>query len=125
MAWIDTLKVGDKVIVDHGGWPSTSHLRTVTRLTKTQIILNNDAKYNRKTGHKVGTGIYYSSSLREATPEALKEMQQLRALTKAKRELWDFAEKINRMSVHEIHRDEALSSKLQQITDSIREGSES
>lgn len=70
-AWVQGLKAGDKVIVLHGYYSDpTKHggLHTVTRTTKTQVILEDSDRFRRSTGLLVG-GRSGGSRLVEATKD--------------------------------------------------------
>jgi hypothetical protein len=75
--WANDLKVGDVVFVSSRATLSKS---TVTKLTKTQIVVGeHDCRYSRKTlSRRIGS--WSSDDLRQATPEreALYQRIQLR-----------------------------------------------
>jgi len=62
--WLKNLKVGDNVIVNsrHG-----DTLVKIERLTKTQIIIRNNYKFNRTTARVVGEDVWNQTYLEEAT----------------------------------------------------------
>lgn len=66
MEFLKQLKVGDKVLV-FGRY--AEQLRKVKKITKTMIILDNDNRFNLKSGHAVGAGIWDTTHLSECTPE--------------------------------------------------------
>ena len=77
-AWLENIKVGDKVIVDGSGFTAFNKIDTVERLTKTQIVLKNThSKYRRSSGRSVGD-IWNSSFLSEATREKILKIQEAR-----------------------------------------------
>lgn len=56
-AWAQGLKAGDKVISLSGYYSDPTkygRLHTVTRITKTQVILESGSRFNRNTGLLVG-----------------------------------------------------------------------
>ena|SRR5579864_1931692 len=79
--WLDNLKVGDKVIEDlHFDGKCVS---TVLRFTKTMIVVKNPKGYEsryKKDGFSSGASSrsWTSHMLREATPEALVQLEEER-----------------------------------------------
>jgi hypothetical protein len=72
--WLESLEIGSEVIL------TTRHgeiVTTVSRFTKTQIVLNKTHhKFNRSTGYKVGDIDWiYWANIREATPSAHKRVK--------------------------------------------------
>ncbi len=68
--WLAQLKAGDEVIVSG---THTMTLDTVTRTTKTLIIVEKNRRFNRKRGRPSGSG-YYGPSLEQPTPEKRREL---------------------------------------------------
>jgi len=56
MRFLDTLEVGSKVAVT--GRNDSIRIRTIVRMTKTQFVLDNDARFNRSSGSIVGGSIW-------------------------------------------------------------------
>jgi len=52
--FLTTLKVGDAVIYRWGSYSPSYTLQKVARTTKTQIILENDARFRKDDGREVG-----------------------------------------------------------------------
>ena len=65
--WLQSLKPGDDVAIDiiTGGYV----LRKVSRLTKTQIVLDNSQKFYISSGQLVGGSHYRSTSIIPVTAE--------------------------------------------------------
>jgi hypothetical protein len=77
--WLQKLKVGDKVLVVGSGLNRSTRLGMVVKLTKNFIVVNSngfDFKYRNISGWGTGDS-HYSSSLKEATPEALIKFEEL------------------------------------------------
>lgn len=66
------MEVGDKVIT----YGTDRKIETIARLTKTQIILENGNRYNRKSGRFVGKSSWCSSHVREASEEELANLEK-------------------------------------------------
>ena len=78
-AWLATIKPGDMVIVNDGGWGNTSRVTRVTRLTATQIVIQNghaEQRFRRSDGHVVGGTGYHSAWLSEPTPQRVAEVRR-------------------------------------------------
>ena len=60
LAWLQTLKVDDKVIVCT---PWNTSVGIVERLTATQILVKNHGRFQKKTGYSTGRGTWDSSYL--------------------------------------------------------------
>lgn len=64
--WLHDLKEGDEVIVSpHFG---NSEIKTVSRVTKTLIIVGSE-RFSKRWGQLVGTDIYFQKNLIKTTPE--------------------------------------------------------
>ena len=63
--WLESLKPGDEVCFN--GSYGRLAIREVERLTKTQIILDNGAKFRRDTGWGIGCSQYHQSFIDEVT----------------------------------------------------------
>jgi len=70
MTWLQGLGPGDKVVEFCAGWGAVDIMRTVERVTKTQIILRSGSRWSRKTGRKIGSGGFCGPipEIKEATP---------------------------------------------------------
>ena len=68
--WLEELKVGDKVL-------DGDNLVEVTAIHKLHIVCGG-AKYNKISGRQVGSSVWSSSYLTEATPEAISEINDKR-----------------------------------------------
>ena len=55
----DDLQVGDLVIVER---MLTKHIQKIVKMTKTQIILDNDEKYKKSNGYPVGSTTTWSTT---------------------------------------------------------------
>lgn len=79
--FIDGLKPGDTVIVSKLNLSGV--LKTVERITKTQVILSSGSRFRKKDGFEVGGDIWNTYHLEEVTPEKVskihynKEREQL------------------------------------------------
>jgi hypothetical protein len=62
--WLQRLRVGDSVYVA-SRW-SGLHPAKVTKLTRTQIVCDNDSRFYIKDGYSVGGGPWHRSYLSEA-----------------------------------------------------------
>jgi hypothetical protein len=65
--WLESLKVGDQVALN--GSYNDLLIRVVSRLTKTQIILDTGAKFRRDSGHLIGGDIWRRASITPVTKE--------------------------------------------------------
>jgi hypothetical protein len=64
------LKEGDKVLVQSSGTMcQPDHIGIVTKVTKTQIQIDDNYKYNRTYGNKCGDSGWSTSHIYELTPE--------------------------------------------------------
>lgn len=68
--WLEELKVGDKVL-------DGDNLAEVTAIHKLHIVCGG-TKYKKTSGRQVGSSGYYSNYIREATPEAITEINEKR-----------------------------------------------
>lgn len=72
--WLKKLEVGDVVILSYA-FNKYSFVK-IERFTKTQIVLESTGtKFRRDDGYQVGGSTYYSSILKEATPELISEIK--------------------------------------------------
>jgi len=79
--WIENLKVGDKVLCD-------DNLIEVTAIHKLHIVCGG-SKFKKLNGQKVGSTGWYSSYIREATPERIAEIAEKEVRGKLLREIRD------------------------------------
>jgi len=82
--WLDSLKPGDRVIVC-GRWANS--LRTVERLTKTQIVLKG-SKFRKSDGGLVGADSYNYAYLRSPTEQRVNDIMHQRACDKIGKVAW-------------------------------------
>lgn len=75
MAWLLTLVRGDKVAVKQ---TSAWRIYTIDRLTATQFIMGNGAKFKRKDGYRFGAGSWDFSRIEPIGKEAI-ESEELEA----------------------------------------------
>jgi hypothetical protein len=73
MNWLDSLKVGDEVIVPYG-W-NESRCERITKSTATQIHIGT-TKYSRRSGRQIGTDTYSRAFIRQATPEMIAKVKE-------------------------------------------------
>lgn len=90
--WSENLKPGDKVILHNGRRDIVDRVATFARYTKTQIIVDwehlTGQRFNRKTLQEVGSkGDWFKTSLVEATPERLHEIEVAVLRSRARTEL--------------------------------------
>ena len=71
--WLKDIETGDQVFVCNS---QTKKLCTVTWTTKTMIVVS-DSRFSRKTGHKIGGSIGYSSILEQATEDEIKKFHAI------------------------------------------------
>jgi len=70
--WLDTVEVGDTVIMNHAGVYSRRSINHIERLTKTQIVIAGfSMKFRRSDGHACGAHSYYNTYLVEATSDEI------------------------------------------------------
>ena len=70
---LENIKVGDRVIerVRYG-----KNVRTVKRLTKTLVVLDDDSKYRKDDGRLLGGHDFFIPSIKIATPEELAKIEE-------------------------------------------------
>lgn len=81
--WLSSVKVGDQVIVRYGFGiiRNIQNIQTITRITKTQIVVGEN-RYRKSTGVGIGSG--GRLSIGEATPDGvatIKAQKKRSALT--------------------------------------------
>ena len=76
--WLQSLKPGDKVAIETitGGYV----LRKVSRLTKTQIVLDNCQKFYISSGIIVGGYFYHKTSIVPITAEMKESLEKYRLI---------------------------------------------
>ena len=76
--WLQSLKPGDEVAIETitGGYV----LRKVSRLTKTQIVLDNSQKFYISSGLLVGGSFYYKTSIVPITAEMKESLEKYRLI---------------------------------------------
>ena len=77
--WLQQLKVGDELFF--GSWGSTPYPCTVTKITKTQIVVAyNDGRckerFNRVSGRSIGGGSWHRNRLIQDTPEMRNDVER-------------------------------------------------
>jgi len=60
----ENVEVGDEIFIEHGYLNERKEIRTVKRVTKTQVIDSQDSKWRRSDGRMVGSGGYWVSGAR-------------------------------------------------------------
>jgi len=79
---LKSLRIGDEVMVSHGGNHTPDTVEIIERFTKTQIIIKNSSnKYNRETGRLIGGTAWTTGWLRKASEDlitATKKAQEKR-----------------------------------------------
>lgn len=87
--WLQNLKARDIVLVSHSSRSSVPEVRTVDRVTATQITVGS-TKYRRENGREIGrTNSYHWSLLLEPTPEAVEKAQRNARILELRRSLTD------------------------------------
>ena len=71
--FLQNIKPGYKVIVSYGGFHNLRKVEPVIKVTKTQIIVPT-GRFRKKNGWLVGRGVWNTTSISEATPEAIAEI---------------------------------------------------
>lgn len=66
-SWLESLKVGDAVVEEWGYGYKAERLTTVTKVTKTLVVVATGGRYRRDDGRRVGGE--YHQRLRQDTPE--------------------------------------------------------
>jgi len=76
--WLQSLKTGDDVAIETitGGYV----LRKVSRLTKTQIVLDNSQKFYISSGLIVGGSFYHKTSIIPITAEMKESLEKYRLI---------------------------------------------
>jgi len=76
--WLQSLKPGDDVVIDiiTGGYV----LRKVSRLTKTQIVLDNSQKFYISSGLLVEGSFYHKTSIIPVTAEIKESLEKYRLI---------------------------------------------
>ena len=74
--WLQNLKVGDKVIVQHRGLGEGKSLLVVSNITKNFIVVNG-RKFRKGSGYGTGDG-YHHPYLIETTSEAMAAFEEER-----------------------------------------------
>lgn len=94
------LKAGDPVVLDSSRFGTEIlHLRKISRITPTQIILTlkhsnlvepYDVRFNSRTGYEIGVrDVYAARCLRVPTPELLARIERRELVEKIKSTRWD------------------------------------
>jgi hypothetical protein len=71
--WLDSLKVGDEVVLKTSSamrGSTTDALVEVTRLTATQVVLKGGARFRKRDGEDVGADTFTYRRIHPATPRA-------------------------------------------------------
>lgn len=110
--WTELLRPGDTVAVSRT-YSREFDLHQVNRLTKTQIILDNNWRFRRGTGREVGVSGYDRMTLYKATAERIEECKRRRLVCDIMRSTGS-REKMDKLTT------DALCS----IRDLLREGTE-
>jgi hypothetical protein len=84
--WLSQLNIGDIVVMNH------VYLYKVSRITKTQIIIelktkNGESriyKFNKNTGYAIGGNVFNTSNIVEPTDELIKKINKYRLQNKIK-----------------------------------------
>lgn len=76
--WLQSLKPGDDVAIETitGGYV----LRKVSRLTKTQIVIDNSHKFYISSGTLVGGSFYHKTSIIPVTAEIKETLEKYRLI---------------------------------------------
>lgn len=86
--WLAGLKVGDLVIVHISHFAGVGCLTAVRRLTATQIVIGDGARFRRRDGDEVGPGGYYRRYLEEPTPERRAVIKHQQIVARLKQVRW-------------------------------------
>jgi hypothetical protein len=98
-----SIQPGDRVIVDFGGWRGDHQIRTVERLTATQIVCISGDRFRRDDGRRVGGGGWILTGDEAARAHATLHAHVARdRLTGALRDLRERAAKLDADAVDAI-----------------------
>lgn len=70
---LEGINVGDKVIVYLS---YSKNIRTVKRLTKTLVVLDNGSRYKKEDGYLYGARGFYVPHIEKATPKLIDEVNE-------------------------------------------------
>ena len=79
---LEELVAGDQVVVSAG--IDNTWLDTLVKVTKTQIVLSRDARFNRNSGYRCGeasSGYGGRSYIKPATPEAIEKVRRRKVIS--------------------------------------------
>lgn len=89
--WLDSLKVGDVVVIEHWYYGTTYYIEKIRKITSTRrIVVGN---YTFRSDGQVFGGGYSSTYLREYTPEIVEKIKQQNIQRNVKNKLIEFSEK--------------------------------
>lgn len=83
---LENLKVEDKVVLEGR---ISEYIRVIKRITKTQIILNDDSKFN-KNGKSIGTDVWNTCYIRPATEQDVERITEKALRNKLIKNINDF-----------------------------------
>ena len=89
--WLNSLKVGDVVVIEHWYFGTTYSIEKIQKITATRrIVVGN---YTFRSDGKVFGSNYSSVRLREYTPEITEKIKQQNIQRNVKNKLIEFSEK--------------------------------
>lgn len=103
--FLKNLKAGDTVIVSGGFSGDSKSMKKVTKVTKTQIVIdcgNYVARFRIDTGLRCGDSTYNRSQLLEATPERLEAVRRV-SLIRAIERLTKYLDKLPTETLNLFH----------------------
>jgi hypothetical protein len=80
--WLASLKVGDEVAIQPGGWDQTQRISRVTRITKTQFVCGSE-RFRKSDGWAPGSG-WSRPNIVKPTQEMRDKIEAARLRTKIK-----------------------------------------
>ncbi len=86
--FLQNLEPGDKVVQVSSGWGTDDTIQTVSRLTKTQVVLDNQRRYRKANGREVGSSGSPISYIVEFDEEKAKCIRQKSLAKKLQRFDW-------------------------------------
>lgn len=98
--WLSKLKVGDKVILDHGRMNGSS-IKTIDKITPTGILVIHGEKFN-SNGFPRPHDQWSTRMLREATVKAMNEVRQVNLANKMHTFKWSHVPLKDLRAIHAI-----------------------
>ena len=101
MSWLDNVQAGDQVVV-RCHWPTEiAELHTVSKVNKTQIVLDDDQRFS-KNGRLWGGNSWHPTYLEQSTPAALREMEEVNRQKRIRRLRQAIADRLKTTTLDEL-----------------------